>query len=1099
MYAINSMKRELKEKKIACLRQYRAWLQLKIKFLNFHDRARYCRFLEAIDVQVQKKTGASLLLQPNTTLILQLIQGKNTKLSISQEKVMILMHYLFFLLSSQDESCITKDIYNLQLSPNVNDFAKWIKTYIGGIYEQWRDSSFWQQSSLYTETSIKKIIDTESIIAPASNDNKISAVYAAYLFSLAFNSIQGAEALNQTTTQTGHYQSKEDAQIHSSKCKAFSEWLSTRNAAQTCAKYLSVLYGINATAIRVLHHSLLNEQSIDNVTAILKTLISSSELKNIDRKVAALYLSYLTQQDAVEADYLSGKVKTIKPSKTDFENWLVSFIGMGRAYARAYVLKAEEISTHLSPIGFSLFTVNSTFELKSLEPIFKLSISNSLILALDYYYAYMYSAMTNIEETKIGPDKEDETKGIQKQKQCFEAWCLEKEIGQTTIKSMQEFIVELSAYCKSHELTFNSETDTDIVNVSILLDLYTNQQAYNELFTSSWTKNYVDRYCLYLLGLHSSAEISSILTQKNNQSQHPFLIVADKKRVAAKFKNWLIEKQYCNEGSARTFVSSLYSCENLVREHFNDSIMENPYKRKIAYLRLLALEKTQFKTYWAPPLRLFIQFLSEFHIISEEEHLANLKKINNFILEQFDGIIPQLFAHDYRSICAALNGANNPPLQYSEDDILDIVELLTIHDKPSNTLILRDAFIPEAVTAQLIQYIESVFEAGCPVVDYEEVRKRLPKERQATHNDTLRQFLNPVGKGIFTCEAKCVRAIDSCKKSENIQSIIADKLREINKPIFKDELVALLPSISEGIITRILSQNNLGINTGIVHPKREKIFHADIVEITKTEKTDIISVIFENLHLNYYITASQLHKLIKSKVPRLFKKYTFLTKGALFRVLRYKLSEFFNFSISCVTFSGTVDMLSIFKSYFTKHKKVKLAQLMQFEKELGATNIPFEQIYETHARVNHEDFVKREHLHFDIPAIDSVLEKICTQPLLPIGLFNDYSNLPLVSGFEWTPFLLEHYLTYHSKKFFLCKRNFSRRGCYGFIIQQPSDINDFDDATARYLWLSNIELNTGGIIERLYEVGVIGVRKYANIEHVIQRVRELQNFLSTPS
>lgn len=172
-----------------------------------------------------------------------------------------------------------------------------------------------------------------------------------------------------------------------------------------------------------------------------------------------------------------------------------------------------------------------------------------------------------------------------------------------------------------------------------------------------------------------------------------------------------------------------------------------------------------------------------------------------------------------------------------------------------------------------------------------------------------------------------------------------------------------------------------------------------------------------------------------------------------------------------------------------------MSQLLQFEKELGAANLPFEQIYETHARVSQDELIRRNQLHFDTPVIDSVLLGVCQHALLPISQFNAYDKLPLVSGGDWTPFLLEHYLTYHSDQFSFYKRNFSKTGCYGLIVPRASDITDFDEAVARYIWLSCKEQDAESIVIHLQESGVIGARKYANIDQIIKRVSELQNSL----
>lgn len=1091
------MKRHENLKK-ANLQQFSAWLRCEL-LLRRGRGPSYSWVLKFIDARLEKTGKGALLLYPSIALILELIYNRIPRVRINREKTMTLIHYLSFLISIRNDTFVDKEILDIHLSPCVEDFEKWIKSHIGctsPTYKQWCQSCVWQQDAMYAETTIRNFIVNEPVVGLSFDDKEIWPVYLAYLSSLAIevliNSVNVPEELE---TQRAFHLSPEEELVVEENCKAFEDWLSRKNSSQTCKKYLSLLRGVNSTAESQLLCSFLKEQSVDNVLVVLNALVERGILERSSRKVAALYLSYQTQRAATEGCTIASTTKTIKFSKIDFENWLVLFVGLGRGYVKSFIEKAEEISEHLSPLGFSLYTVNSPFELKALEPIFLSAISDSHVLTLDYYYSYMRSSLFGIEEIKVVDDRREETKIVQKTSPSFGEWCLERGLGAPTIKTMQAFLVTLSRYCKSLNLDFNPKRNSDIVNVRALLDLYTNQQGYRKILTVGGAKNYVDRYCSYLLNRITCREIEPFLSQNGDQGHLPILVVADKKQVGAKFSTWLKAGRFCDENSARTFVSSLYAAEDLVREQFGDSLLENPCKRKIAYLRLLVLENKRFKKNWNGPLRLFLQFISEFRLIANEEHLENIKYIKNIIITLFNGVVRLSPISDYQRLIDVLNSPKYQHLQYSEDDIMRMVKRIAVHDKQSDTLIIQEKFLSSEETAQLLQYIQGIFESGCPVVDYNELRKKLPENKQFFHNDTLRQFLTMVGEGIFVCEARCIRSVDSCKENVSFPTIISEKLREIKKPISKNELIKLLPSVSEEIITRILGQNNLGNNIGIVNPKREKIFHADIIELTKTEKSYIISNIIKALHSNYFITSSQLYKQLKNKVPKLFKRYPFLTKSALFRVLRYKLRDFFKFSISCITFSSKVDILSIYKSYCAKHNRIKMSQLLQFEKELGVSNIPFDQIYETHARVNRDNLIRREQLCFDIPIIDSILQGICQKTLLPISRFNAYDKLPLVSGFEWTPFLLEHYLTYHSCQFSLYKRNFSRRGCYGLIIQRETDILDFDEAVARYVWLSGTKLDGDSILTHLYESGVIGVRKYANIDQIIQRVIQLQNMI----
>ena len=871
-------------------------------------------------------------------------------------------------------------------------------------------------------------------------------------------------------------------------------WLSERNSPPTCRNYLETLHRIHEYATSQLQQPLLADKPVEYAFTIIDKLYSAEQLSKAEKKVAAFFISFLAQKKACEVRGDSYTSISLAPSREGFEAWLMTFIGLGSPSATGHAERIEEISSCLSALELSMYTPGSIRELKSWEPCLKNIMNDSRRTALDYYYAYLcYSIAHRPEETVYNGNEEAPVGDSPVLPPGFEGWCLAKEIGLPTIKQMQGFIESLPASCREIGIAFNAGANNDTENTAALLDLYTCRHAYDTILTGVKEQNSIDRYCLYLLDSLPATELEAILNKSTENNWQPLLVMNNRKEVAARFRIWLMEIGYGTSNSTRTFVSSLYACEDLVQALYDESIMENANKRRITSLALQVSEHEDFNKNWRRPLRLFLQFLSQFHPISNEEHEQNLQQLKQIISSRFGGTLQQSDS----AVCLALHEAweneFGQPLMYDEAELLDIVKQITIHDEENGCYKLPTALLTQEIREKLYRNLKAILDDNCPVVDYAALLRQIPEANDSVTTDTLRQYLNLTGDGSFVCETKCIRAVDSSKRTDNFPTLVCNKLRELERPVSPEELLMLLPGLSEETLRRILAQNNLGASIGIINPKKGDIFHADIIRLSETETQIIDDAILEHLlTINKFITVSQLHDMVKENTPEVLERYPFLSPDSLYKVLRYKLGEKFNFNLACVTLSEAADIQSRFKEFCAAKRRVTRAELTELKRELNVTNIPFELIYETHAHVDHDNFVTREELSFDTQLTDSILMRICHADLIPLSTFVAYDKLPPVESFKWNPFLLEHYLSYHSKQFSYLKRNFAMRGCHGFIIRQPSDILDFDEAVALHICKEKIELDESAVLSHLREIGLIGRRMYTGIDGIIQRAMELK-------
>lgn len=1072
------------------LNLYGEWVGQKMG-LNASTGLKYSRVLYALDRNIKKTLCISLFDDYDFSVVQNILQEKYPQIKLNRDEKKAVIYYQTFLLLGELDNERLRIIPDYNAAASKMGFGRWLsnqmefsKVSIERYLEYLDnfDSSFDSDSSIY---DIKNILELVSIYKNnlARCDKKTKEVANYYL----------SYFLDATADKT-EFTVNEDNRKQELQNKAnFEQWLSSRISLNKRAKYSSLLLHIQSSCKQQLGRSLLGEDSVEVILAIISYLISQGKLRKDARIACILYLSFSAQKNTHTESNVLFLSRKLEPKVEDFENWFLSYMGISLTSAKKHIARAEEISQKLSRIGFTLYTVASISELKTLMEYFYDFLDESQIIVLDYYYAYLcciikqVSEKTSLIKNASLINEENKSKLIP----SFESWCLSQSYRKATINTSLDYIKLISRFCVDKGISKDFDELTIEGRTVATFAASTHQEAYVSLMSEAKYQNCIDRYCFYLLDCCDDCLLSEELEKYVDNTRLPLLIMGDRKDIGAKFSLWLKDNNLCEANSARTFVSSLYSCENIAIAQYDESIFNNKNKCRIAYLRYKIIKNRLFKKNYIRPLRLYIQFLSSFNTVSLEEYEKDKVKLNRLINVRFGGQVSAISNSIYEQIYYKWNEEYQTELLYSKEQIVSILQTITIFDSNHCVYITRESFLPENIKNTILKYIHDNIESGCPIIEYKQIKKLLPHKSFSVTLETLRQYLSKYGEGIYICDKKGLRVNGSSKLVKGIPTVICNKLREQTRPVTKQELLAILKTISEDSINKVLAQNYT-LNVGIINPKRGKLFHADIISISKNESSTIINLITDQLNVNYFITTPQLFKIIKEALPSLFKRYPYLTQSSLYSVLRYKLGEYFKFNISCITFSENVDIPSIFQAFCKRSEKFTISELERLEKELGIVGIPFEHIYEISARISFKEFIRKEKLHFDIKHIDDALEYLIGNDFFIINQFHNFHKLPPVHGVVWTSFLLEHYLTFHSERFNLITRGFAKTSSYGFIVRQSIGITDFNEAIAKYLILKNIELDTQFVLSHLYESGVIAARRYSNIGDIIYRVQQIK-------
>lgn len=874
----------------------------------------------------------------------------------------------------------------------------------------------------------------------------------------------------------------------------FTSWLrvSCEISSATVGKYNDILKSLDQKTQEKLGTSIFELRTLELLHNIFMGHASGIELNKDEKRALVYYVAFLLCEYVSFWEQSQWLNDIINPVSGEFENWLCKQMNLSYPAAKDYSRSLNAINDTVENENLSLFDIKSIKAFIGQSQYFLRFRDKKQKKILNYYLFYLLDLALRPEERqeeeKVGPEKSGN--------QDFEAWCLKREhLSKKTIALTKEFADRLSQYCVEHFISPAFAKISLEEQFRAVIDVYTSSEAYVTILSEY--RGYLERYSRYLMDCCDTDRLMDILDVGRNDAHLPLLVSGEKKSLVKGYSRWLKSNDICDGHSIRTYISSLYACEEIAREQFSSSFFENKNKGRVAYLRFQVARHPHFSSKYVGALRMYVQYLSSYRLISKEEHEKNTRNLLELLNRRLGGEISLETDTDYDKLYSVWQKEYGTDLLYSREDIITMISQNTIFDSERHVYITKDVFLPEATQRKIFQYLRTCFESGARLVDYAQIVELIREDGLHVQVKELQEFLKKFNDGSYVCENKYIlQANDSSLQGGNLASEICNKVREQTTPISKDALKALFPSISEDRFNKILARNNFSALYGVINPKQGKIFHADLICFTESELSEIKDLLAEELRSQGYVTSQQLFDLVRNVKPNILEEYAFLSPSSLYAVLRHKLGRDFKFNISCVTSEKTMEITDIFVNFCKQRDEFSLSDLLQLATQLGVDSVPFTYMYEISARVSCNLFVKRENLQFDTTYIDHLLDVFCPETFTIIGQFSHLDMLPPINGHPWSIYLLEHYLSFHSCKFSLFSRNYAKSGSYGFIVRKATGIQDFNEAVAQYLAHVPVELEAQAVLQHLCHVGILGVRRYTNIDELLNKARELRNMAS---
>lgn len=389
---------------------------------------------------------------------------------------------------------------------------------------------------------------------------------------------------------------------------------------------------------------------------------------------------------------------------------------------------------------------------------------------------------------------------------------------------------------------------------------------------------------------------------------------------------------------------------------------------------------------------------------------------------------------------------------------------------------------------KLFNHIDSTFTSGKTVIYFEALFKEFSEEF-LDHNiydaDMLKTYISHMAGDRFYI-ARSYMSVEQRVSADPIEDV-RTCLKEQGIPMEVDELCKTLSHIPSDRIRMLL-----GTNGEFVRNSKGEYFHVDSFAVTDEELDNIADLIESEIADHIFVSGNELYDAIRRKYPYVYERNAIFSIIGWRDALKYLLGEMFSFVGNIISSKDReLSMSDVFENYGKTHDSFDFQELLTFAENIGST-IYFDALYQSAARVSMDRFVSRDRVSFQVKETDRILDRFCTSDYLALPQIKDFGIFPEASH-PWTPFLLEHYLAFHSERYYLMHGGYNRKVVVGAMVRKRKQYESFDDLVTDILAESDAPLQKKAALNYLSDNGYIARRSFTGIESLLINARAKRN------
>ena len=577
------------------------------------------------------------------------------------------------------------------------------------------------------------------------------------------------------------------------------------------------------------------------------------------------------------------------------------------------------------------------------------------------------------------------------------------------------------------------------------------------------------------------------------------------------FRNWMVNKGLA-ERTAQSYGSAITNCEQLAYLlHLPETQLYGAGYEASLHLKY-SLEKTaeyrevnvrQNNRYRAA-FEKYLQYLCETNpqgnIVTEnliDKENTNLPAIScqisehgkNYaiILEKYfneNGYQPgrAIYRGRFKRYYTALFGRDIPESDEAWEKTLQF-----IGTERDGRIFPKQDGVQNDLLNEIIENVVSTLNAGASGISlealYEKYNRRLADSLHIYNQDAMTELLIAKAGHRFTKRYTClVNGYNNADPNSDIIRVI----KEYHEPKTLEQLHEKLWYIPFDRMKYMLVTE-----PSVVRAEQGCYYYAPNLPVSTEELQQIIHIIQVEIDSVNFVVGTRLVDLIYEKCPEVALNTGMLTPLCVRNSLAYLLREHFSFKSAVISaLDSELNMTDVYAEYARERDCFTLDELKEFSEELSV-GIYWEAIMGEVVRLSDREFIRKDHITFDIEAIDDILDEQCHGDYMPMKEVSLYLSFPNI-GYQWNVFVLSSYLYHTSKKFRLLFQSFSQSSVTGAMVRMDSPITNYYEMIVDALSRSDALRSTKVALQYIVNCGFQQRLAYNDIEKAVQEAKLLR-------
>ena len=574
------------------------------------------------------------------------------------------------------------------------------------------------------------------------------------------------------------------------------------------------------------------------------------------------------------------------------------------------------------------------------------------------------------------------------------------------------------------------------------------------------------------------------------------------------FYQWMLNEQHMAEASCRGYVSAVRGAEKYAVEHSFESVSllgattEEARKTADALFsdaEFIEKNEVQHNRFRAAITKLLV-YLGEAWTVPDKA--SSMKRTNTapkkdavqVDVKPYEDVLIQNFPRGYRLSSSIemkkfrryFEEINGYALEQESDEVEKIISLCGIEHE--GRVYAPEAMLSAKLRDRLFDFIDKNFEEGKTVVYYEALFREFSEDflgQNIYDAEMLKAYIAYMAGDRYFMARNYLS--NERRSSVNPIEDVRICLKEHGMPMEVDDLCKTLSHIPSDRIRMLL-----GTHGEFVRNSKGEYFHADSFSVTEEELDNVEALINDEIKSHSFISGNELYDAIKGKYPYIYERNAMFSVIGWRDMLKFKLGDRFSFVGNIISSKDKeLSMSDVFAAYGAEQENFKFSELLAFSENMGST-IYFDALYQNTARVSQKQFVPRDDVSFQVKETDKVLDRFCTGSYLALPKITDFGIFPEASH-PWTPYLLEHYVAFHSKHYYLMHGGYNKNTVVGAMVKKEKVYDGFDDLIVDVLAESGVTLQKKDVLNYLSNNGFIARRTYTGIEALMIKARAKRN------